>query len=159
MRTRVSGMHAVTPLFVWQKLLSVETRNPWASLFFPVAHVDKTLDLDYFVPPSVREERLTPSPSTTTTPPQRSATIKTMDLFPGSTTFLADDPKPPVDPVPNFSFMNAKALMSPLQFNGNRTGQPTTLFWSDECFLFGLHYFTVILSNTTSSHFFLCSSV
>ena len=94
----------------------------------------KTLDLDYYVPPPIREERATPSPSPAN-PQQRTVTIKTMDLFPGSTTFLTDEPKPPVDPVPNFSFMNAKALMSPLQFNGNSTGQSTTLFWSAEYFL------------------------
>ncbi len=38
-----------------------------------------------------------------------------MDLFPGSTTVLNDDIKPPVNSIPNFSFMNPKALMFPTQ--------------------------------------------
>jgi hypothetical protein len=39
-----------------------------------------------------------------------------MDLFPGSTTVLNDDPKPPVvNTSSNFSFINPKALMSSTQ--------------------------------------------
>jgi hypothetical protein len=47
---------------------------------------------------------------------QQSTPIKTMDLFPGSTTVLNDDPKPPVvNTSSNFSFINPKALMSSTQ--------------------------------------------
>jgi hypothetical protein len=41
--------------------------------------------------------------------------IKTVNLFPGSTTVLNEDPKPVVNTIPNFSSMSPKALMSSIQ--------------------------------------------
>jgi hypothetical protein len=88
------------------------------------------LDLDYYVPPiqtsTINKEE---SMNTSTTIHRsnspilqpHSKAIKTIDLFPGSTTVLNEDVKPVVESVPNFSFMNPKALMISTQFNTEST--------------------------------------
>jgi hypothetical protein len=55
--------------------------------------------------------------------------IRTMDLYPGSTTTtLNDDAKRILDSLPNFSFMNAKALMFPVRLNGTNHDESPSLF-------------------------------
>ena len=66
-----------------------------------------------------------PQPSTRTSIP-----IKTMDLYPGSTTTattINDDAKRIIDSLPNLSFMSAKALMFPIRFNAN-TDESNSLY-------------------------------
>ncbi|CAF1368171.1 unnamed protein product [Adineta steineri] len=97
---------SITPQFDWKKS---GLENP-----LTVYDINKTLDLDYYIPP------IQTSPSSSSTVVYRndspilhrqSTSIKTVDLFPGSTTVLNDDTKPVMDTLPNFSFMNPKALM------------------------------------------------
>jgi hypothetical protein len=52
---------------------------------------------------------------------QQSTPIKTIDLFPGSTTVSNDDVKPVTNSTPNFSFINPKALMFPTQITHEST--------------------------------------
>lgn len=59
---------------------------------------------------------------------RNSIPIKTMDLYPGSTTTLNDDAKRIIDSLPNLSFMSAKALMFPIRFNSNNNDESTTLY-------------------------------
>ncbi|CAF3351073.1 unnamed protein product [Rotaria sp. Silwood1] len=103
---------------------------------------NKTLDLDFYVPTtkSFNEDEQTTTPSSTqgTDSPiiqrqqqkqqSNSIPIKTMDLFPGSTTILNDDAKRIIDSLPNLNFMSAKALMFPIRFNANNNDESTTLY-------------------------------
>lgn len=107
------------------------------SFLFQVFDANKTLDLDFYVPPikSGPESERSASPATSLSnessivPTQRSSIpIKTMDLFPGSTTTLNDDTKRILDSLPNLSFMSAKALMFPVRFNGTNHDESTSLF-------------------------------
>jgi uncharacterized protein YlzI (FlbEa/FlbD family) len=52
---------------------------------------------------------------------QHSTPIKTIHLFPGSSTVLHEDVKTVIDSVPNFSFINPKALMFAAQLNPEST--------------------------------------
>lgn len=100
--------------------------------------VNKTLDLDFYVPPikNSNEEEQTTSLSSTQSndspiipqPQKQSIPIKTMDLYPGSTTTLNDDAKRIIDNLPNLSFMSAKALMFPIRFNSNTNDESPTLY-------------------------------
>ena len=84
-------------------------------LHFSVFEVSKNPDFDAYIPPSASSR----IPSRTASPiiPQQSTPIKTINLFPGSTTVLNEEPKPKpvVNTTPNFSFINPKALMSSIQ--------------------------------------------
>jgi len=104
----------VDPHFDWKES---GLENP-----LTVFDVNKTLDLDYYIPPiqpskSTKEAIISFSTIThrTNSPTlqQQSTPIKTSDLFPGSTTVLNDDAKPPVNLIPNFTFINPKALKFP----------------------------------------------
>ncbi|CAF0787426.1 unnamed protein product [Rotaria sp. Silwood1] len=129
--------------------LSTETIRPhfdWkqSGLENPLTVFDanKTLDLDFYVPTtkSFNEDEQTTTPSSTqgTDSPiiqrqqqkqqSNSIPIKTMDLFPGSTTILNDDAKRIIDSLPNLNFMSAKALMFPIRFNANNNDESTTLY-------------------------------
>ena len=101
--------------------------------YFSVFDANKTLDLDFYVPPtkSFNEEEQTASSIHNSETPilqqqSHSRTIKTMDLFFGSTTTLNDDAKRIIDTLPNLSFMSAKALMFPLRFNANNNDEEST---------------------------------
>ncbi|CAM2703171.1 unnamed protein product [Rotaria socialis] len=85
-----------------------------------VIDVNKSLDLDYTIGPmqtsTLNQEEQTHSPAivhrnTSTIDQQNSTPIKTIDLFPGSSRLSNEDTKPVGDQLPNFSFMNPKALM------------------------------------------------
>ncbi|CAM4768132.1 unnamed protein product [Rotaria magnacalcarata] len=85
-----------------------------------VIDVNKYLDLDYSIPPmqtsTLNQEKQTHSPAivhrnTSAIDQQNSTPIKTIDLFPGSSRLSNEDTKPVGDSLPNFSFMNPKALM------------------------------------------------
>ncbi|CAF4009326.1 unnamed protein product [Rotaria sp. Silwood2] len=102
----------ISPHFDWKQS---GLENP-----LTVFDANKTLDLDYYIPPiqtstSNKQEHITSSTTVhrNNSPilKQHTTPIKTMDLFPGSTRVLNDDTKPVVDSVSNFSFMNPKALM------------------------------------------------
>ena len=102
-----------------------------------VFDANKTLDLDFYVPTvksSHEEESIVAVPAShanesPVVPTQRpSIPIKTVDLFPGSTTKLNDDAKRIIESLPNFSFMSAKALMFPVRFNGTTHDESTTLY-------------------------------
>jgi hypothetical protein len=110
-------------------------------LFFKGFDANKSLDLDFYVPPmkSSNEEEQTTSRSSIQlindspiipTSARTSIPIKTMDLYPGSTTTttLNDDAKRIIDTLPNLSFMSAKALMFPIRFNANNNDESTTLY-------------------------------
>ncbi|CAF3541632.1 unnamed protein product [Rotaria sp. Silwood1] len=102
----------INPHFDWKQS---GLENP-----LTVFDVNKTLDLDYYIPPIQtltlnKDEHITSSTivhrNNSPVIQQHTTPIKTIDLFPGSTRVLNDDTKPIVDSVPNFSFMNPKALM------------------------------------------------
>jgi len=100
-----------------------------------VFDANKTLDLDFYVPTtkSSNEEESPSSIRKTDSPiiplqQRNSIPIKTMDLFPGSTTTLNDDAKRIIDTLPNLSFMSAKALMFPIRFNTNTNDETPTLY-------------------------------
>ena len=108
-----------------------------SSSLFQGFDANKTLDLDFYVPPvkPAQESERPASSSVSSTnespivPTQRSSIpIKTMDLFPGSTTTLNDDAKRILDSLPNLSFMSAKALMFPVRFNGSNHDESTSLY-------------------------------
>ncbi|UJR13875.1 hypothetical protein I4U23_000883 [Adineta vaga] len=90
-----------------------------------VIDVNKTLDLDYSIPPlsiSINREQqsnLSTIVHRNSNPnlSQQSITIKTLDLFPGSTTMSTDDTKSVPETVPNFTFMSPKALLFSTQIN------------------------------------------
>jgi hypothetical protein len=100
-------------------------------------NANKTLDLDFYVPSTKTsnddEHISSPSSSQRNDSPiiqqqKHSIPIKTVDLFPGSTTILNDDAKRIIDTLPNLSFMSAKALMFPIRFNANNNDESTTLY-------------------------------
>ncbi|CAF2062360.1 unnamed protein product [Rotaria magnacalcarata] len=105
-----------------------------------VFDANKTLDLDFYVPTtkaSNEDEHITTlsslprndTPTIQSTQQQsHSIPIKTIDLFPGSTTTLNDDAKRIIDNLPNLSFMSAKALMFPIRFNPNTNDESATLY-------------------------------
>lgn len=110
---------------------------------------NRTLDLDFYVPTtksSNEDEQFTSLSSVQTNdspiiqPPQTQSTpIKTIGLFPGSTTApaaLSDDAKRIIDSFPNLSFMSAKALMFPIRFNANSNEESTGLYWYFQTNLF-----------------------
>ena len=104
------------------------------SFFNKVFDANKTLDLDFYVP-TTKSPNENESPSTVLRndspvilQQRHSIPIKTMDLFPGSTTTLNDDAKRIIDTLPNLSFMSAKALMFPIRFNTNPNDESTTLY-------------------------------
>ncbi len=94
--------------------------------------------MDFYVPPikSSNDEELTTSPSSISrndspiiqSQQRQSMPIKTMDLYPNSTTTLNDDAKRIIETFPNLSFMSAKALMFPIRFNANNNDESTTLY-------------------------------
>lgn len=103
---------------------------------------NKSLDLDFYVPPlksSGEVEQTSSSISSNDSPiiPQpiarTSIPIKTIDLYPGSTTTttINEDAKRIIDNLPNLSFMSAKALMFPIRFNANNDESSSSLYWSD----------------------------
>ncbi|CAF0871111.1 unnamed protein product [Adineta steineri] len=113
---------SIRPHFDWKQS---GLQNP-----LTVFDANKTLDLDFYVPAakSSNEEEHTSSSSGSIqrneSPIVRhSAPIKTIDLFPGSTTTLTDDAKRIIDTLPNLSFMSAKALMFPIRFNANNNDE------------------------------------
>lgn len=95
------------------------------SFVFSVVDVNKTLDLDYYIPPiSTANNRRQQSNLATIVhrnsspnPSQHSSSIKTIDLFPGSTTMPTDDTKIVQENVPNLTFINPKALLLSTQAN------------------------------------------
>ncbi|CAF2325116.1 unnamed protein product [Rotaria sp. Silwood2] len=122
---------AIRPHFDWKQS---GLENPLA-----VFDANKTLDLDFYVPTvkSLSEDEQTTSPASiqrTDSPiiqrqqQSHSIPIKTMDLFPGSTTILNEDAKRIIDSLPNLSFMSAKALMFPIRFNANNNDESTTSY-------------------------------
>ncbi|CAF1621940.1 unnamed protein product [Adineta ricciae] len=90
-----------------------------------VVDVNKTLDLDYYIPPiSTATNRRQQSSLATIVhrnsspnPSLQSTSIKTMDLFPGSTTMTTDDAKIVQETVPNLTYINPKALLLSTQAN------------------------------------------
>ncbi|CAF1220519.1 unnamed protein product [Adineta ricciae] len=90
-----------------------------------VVDVNKTLDLDYYIPPiSTANNRRQQSSLATIVhrnsspnPSLQSTSIKTMDLFPGSTTMITDDAKVVQETVPSLTFINPKALLLSTQAN------------------------------------------
>ncbi|CAF4634718.1 unnamed protein product, partial [Rotaria magnacalcarata] len=123
---------SVRPRFDWKRS---GLQNPLA-----VFDANKTLDLDFYVPTtkaSNEDEHITTlsslprndTPTIQSTQQQsHSIPIKTIDLFPGSTTTLNDDAKRIIDNLPNLSFMSAKALMFPIRFNPNTNDESATLY-------------------------------
>jgi hypothetical protein len=50
---------------------------------------------------------------------ERTTTIKTIDLFPGSTTLVNRDSKPPISPLSTLTNINARSLLAPIDPHGN----------------------------------------
>ncbi|CAF0817669.1 unnamed protein product [Adineta ricciae] len=115
---------SIRPHFDWKQS---GLQNP-----LTVFDANKTLDLDFYVPtmksPTEEEHITSPSSSQATDSPiipqaKSAIPIKTVDLFPGSTTIISDDAKRIMDTLPNLSFMSAKALMFPVRFNANNNDE------------------------------------
>jgi len=145
---------SVRPHFDWKQsglenpLTDLDRSSPSPSISKSedsVFDANKTLDLDCYLPPIKASSEVLHTSSSSSLPveptlhrnsspilqQQRSTPIKTIGLFPGSTTATTvnDDAKRIIDSLPNLSFMSAKALMFPIRFNGTNDETSTTTLY------------------------------